>query len=234
VSPNQRKKSDSGDPTEGREALEEESVGTLAPNPELEEAMREAAEAIEARHAAREGHERGSGAASTEVEELRGRLAETEERLLRLAADLENLRKRSIKQSEDAHRYGHENLVKDLLGTVDNLERAIDHARSSDGGDFESLLQGLELVQRELLAALTKHGVSRIEAQGEPFDPTVHEAMAQLEDGSVPANTVVETYQAGFHLRDRLLRPARVVVSSAGDGEPKQEADGASEGDAEG
>jgi molecular chaperone GrpE len=158
-----------------------------------------------------------------ELEQARGELVRHEERAVRLAADFDNFRKRNLREHEEAHRYGHENLVKDLLGAVDNLDRAAEHARRSGAADFESMLQGVELVQRELQGVLAKHGVVRIEAAGETFDPTVHEAVAQQEEGSVPANTVVQVYQPGYRLWDRLLRPARVVVSKlpagAGDGE---------------
>jgi len=214
------------DEAEGREALEEESVGTLTPSPEMEEALREVVEKYgdsEATSATKGPPERGAKVPnmklpSEENKELRVENAQLQEHLARLTADLENLRRRGLKDREDAFRYGHENLVKDLLGSVDNLERAIAHAQSrEDGGDFESFLQGVELVQRELLGALSKHGVERIEAADEPFDPAEHEAMAQKEDDSVPAHTVVEVYQAGYKLRDRLLRPARVVVSKTSD-----------------
>jgi molecular chaperone GrpE len=220
---------------EGREALEEESVGTLTPSPEMEEALREVVEKYgdsEAEAGPKRPPTRGARAPnvklpSEENKELRAENEELNERLTRLAADLENLRRRSLKEREDAFRYGHENLVKDLLGSVDNLERAVAHAQSrEDGGDFESMLQGVELVQRELIGALSKHGVERIDADGQPFDPTEHEAMAQKEDDSVPAHTVVEVYQAGYKLRDRLLRPARVVVSKTGESADKQGSEG--------
>ena len=96
---------------------------------------------------------------------------------------------------------------------VDNLERAIDHARKSGGGDLENLLQGVELVQKGLLGVLAKHDVSEIEALGKPFDPALHEAMAQAPDASVAPNTILEVLQKGYKLRDRLLRPARVIVA---------------------
>lgn len=214
---------------EGREALEEESIGTLTPSPEMEEALREVVEKYgEAEGGAKGPPERGARTPnvklpSEENEELRTENEQLQERLARLTADLENLRRRGLKDREDAFRYGHENLVKDLLGSVDNLERAIAHGQSSvEGGDFESVLQGIELVQRELIGSLSKHGVERIEADGKPFDPTEHEAMAQIEDESVPAHTIVEVYQVGYKLRDRLLRPARVVVSKASESAEKQ------------
>jgi molecular chaperone GrpE len=226
VSDRKRRAGADDDSVEGREAFEEEaSAGQLAPSPELEEALREAAEAVEERQTPpTRGMKVGEGvklpseenrelreenaALRAEMEALRG----AEDRLLRLTADFDNFRRRNLREREEAHRYGHENIVKDLLATVDNLERAVEHARRG-GGDFESILQGVELVQRELQGILAKHGVTRIEAAGEPFDPTVHEAVAQQEDGSVPGNTVVQVYQPGYRLWDRLLRPARVVVS---------------------
>lgn len=211
--------------TEGGESLagEEESDGALAPNPELEEALREAAEAIE------ESRDRAEklDPAQEEVEALSAQLVETQDRLVRLQADFENFRRRALKEREEALQYGHHNLVKDLLSTVDNLDRAIDHVEKSGGGDFESLLQGVELVRRELLAALSTHSVSEIPAEDEPFDPALHEAMAQKPDGSVAANTVIEVLQKGYRLRDRLLRPSRVVVASAP--EPEDSGEGAAE-----
>jgi molecular chaperone GrpE len=216
-------------PKEGAEPLAEEpSEGSVSPSPELEEALREAAEAVEARETEREGGE-AEESEVTEAEALRGELAAVQERMVRLQADFDNFRRRALKEREEAHRYGHENLVKDLLSTVDNLDRAIEHARRSGGGDFESMLQGLELVQQELLGALAKHGVGEIEAGNAAFDPNVHEAMAQKEDDSVPGNTVIEVFQKGYRLRDRLLRPARVVVSKQADGDEEAEAESAEE-----
>ena len=101
---------------------------------------------------------------------------------------------------------------------VDNLERAIAHARESGGGDLASFLQGVELVQRELLSIFEKNHVTEIEALGKPFDPSLHEAMAQVESGAVPPNTVIDVLQKGFQLRDRLVRPSRVIVAKAPDG----------------
>ena len=203
---------------------EEPSGGSLSPSPELEEALREATEAVEARQAERDAGGAGEGEAA-ELETLRGELATLQERMIRLQADFDNFRRRALKEREEAHQYGHENLVKDLLASVDNLDRAIEHARKSDGGDFESMLQGVELVQRELLGALANHGVSEIEAGNVAFDPNVHEAMAQREDDSVPVNTVIEVFQKGYRLRDRLLRPARVVVSKPAAGGDEGEAE---------
>jgi molecular chaperone GrpE len=201
---------------EGWESLAEEaSGGSLAPSPELEEALREAEAAVEARQAARSGA-RGAAANETLERELADARAEKErleERLVRLQADFENFRKRTLRERQEALSYGHELVVKDLLPVVDNLERAIEHASVSTGADFEGMLQGVELVRRELLGVLAKHGVSTIEAEGEVFDPNLHEALAQMEDDKVPAGRVGRMLQKGYRLRDRLLRPARVMVS---------------------
>ena len=217
---------EAGGGPEGWESLAEDSEGSLAPNPELEEALREAAEAVEAAEAraGAAGPARGGEAGPTRgdealVEELSARVVETEDRLLRLQADFENFRRRAAKERQEFLHYGHQNLVKDLLAAVDNLDRAIDHVNRGGGDDFESLLRGVELVRRDLLGALTKHGISEIEALGQPFDPALHEAMAQAPAGTTPANTVIEVLQKGYRLRDRLLRAARVVVASGVQGE---------------
>lgn len=220
--------------SEGWESLAEDSEGSLPASPELEAALAEAAAAVDAYEtrgadsAAKQARE-DAGRGPEGAEELALELKESEDRFVRLQADFENFRRRALKERTEANQYGHQNLVKDLLSTVDNLDRAIAHARKSGGGDLESLLQGVELVQRELLAVLTKHGVVRIEAEGQPFDPALHEAMAQAPDDSVAPNTVIDEMQKGYKLRDRLLRPSRVVVakpseaSDAGPGESAEE-----------
>lgn len=205
---------DSGD-AEGWESMSEESEKRLAVNPELEEALREASDAIDDQgHVKRSESPESSGSFSgEEVERMAGQLVENRDKYVRLLADFDNFRRRAHKDRQDVVLFGHENLVKDLLSTVDNLDRAIDHAHQNDGGDLASLLQGVELVQRELYAVLAQHEVHAIDAAGSEFDPSLHEAMAQVQDDSVPPNSVIEVLQKGYRLRDRLLRPARVVVA---------------------
>ena len=209
------------DPQEGWEGFAEEAAGgSLSPSAELEAAMREAEASHDARAAARQAAKPGEGdPARAQLEaalaEAQRELAESRDKYLRLAADFENTRRRAIKDREESALYGHQNLVKELLPSVDNLERAIEHAKQGGETNQGSLLEGVELVLRELTTALGRHGVVAIEAEGQPFDPAQHEAMAQVEDASVPANTVVQVYQRGYQLRGRLLRPARVVVSKA-------------------
>jgi molecular chaperone GrpE len=199
--------------SEDRESLaEEESEGTLAPNPELEEALREAAAAVPDT----EDSEKGSsetGVSDEDAQRLSQELVEAEARGLRLLADYENFRKRALRERQEAARYGSQNLVKDLLSVVDNLNRAIDHAQQSQGGNLQSLLQGVELVQREFTAVLAKHHVVEIEAQDKPFNPALHEAMAQVDSETAEPNTIIEVLEKGYQLHDRLVRPSRVVVA---------------------
>jgi len=197
-----------------RSGEDDASGGTLAPSPELAEALREAAAAVPdpgSRKPPAEGPE--SAAASDRIEDLSAELVETKDRLIRLHADFENYRRRAQREREEALRFGAQNLFKDLLTTVDNLERAIDHARMGGGGDLENLLQGVELVQKGLVSLMSRHGVVEIEALGKLFDPALHEAMAQAPDASQAPNTVLEVLQKGYKLHDRLLRPARVIIA---------------------
>jgi molecular chaperone GrpE len=220
----------SDDTAPDSEPSEPEEGPQLTGTEELEAALREALESKEARDAGGEDADAGDGmsmdkmtivALSNELRELKQAFEEREaeleaakERHLRLQAEFENFRRRSLKEKQETALYGPQNLVKDLLTTVDNLERAIEHSEQSGDADLKSLLQGVQLVQRELLAGLANHGVVVVEAEGQPFDPAVHEAMGQAPTDDVPPNTVVEVLQKGYMLRDRLLRPARVIVSA--------------------
>jgi molecular chaperone GrpE len=210
------------------DAADDAADGQLEMGAELEEALRAAEASVAARAAgAREpakhdvtetlihAYKAECEKLGAELEAARAEALANKDRFARTAADLDNLRRRQVKERQEALQYGHENLVKDLLNTVDNLERAVDHTKGSDAKDLVALLQGVELAQRELTAVLGKHGVVVIEAEGVAFDPNVHEAIAQIEEGSVPPGSVARVYQKGYRLRDRLLRPARVVVAVA-------------------
>jgi molecular chaperone GrpE len=117
------------------------------------------------------------------------------------------------REKSEALRFANEPLVRDILPVLDNLHRALIHAQSAGSG--QSLVDGVTLVARAFLETLEKHGVSQISAKGEPFDPTKHEAMAQVESAEVAPNTVVDEYAPAYMLHDRLLRPALVTVSKA-------------------
>jgi len=221
---------------EGWEGLagEEPSGGTLAPSDELEAALREASDAVAQRGAQSETGSAGSGgggsegilleALSNELQSLKAEYEssqsereQAQEQYLRLQAEFENFRRRGLKEKQEAQLYGHQNLVKELLPTVDNLDRAIEHADPNASAELQQLLQGVELVHRELLGVLERFGVVRIEAEGALFDPAVHEAMAQAPSAEVEPNTVVSVMERGYQLHDRMLRPARVVVSKRPD-----------------
>jgi molecular chaperone GrpE len=143
---------------------------------------------------------------------------QAQDRWLRERADLENYKKRSAREREDAVRFGTEKLVRDLLPVVDNLERAV--AAAAERGSDPSLTEGVALVRKTLLDALERHGVSRVAAAGERFDPNHHEAVAHIESAEHEPNAVIAEHQPGYRLHDRLLRPAMVTVSkgSAGSG----------------
>jgi len=160
----------------------------------------------------------GADAPAVEAEKLREQLLAKEleakenyDRLLRLAAELENFKKRAARQKTDAIRYANESLLKDLLPILDNLERALEHAKGGDNAN--PLLDGIELVLKSFLEVLEKHGVTQISAVGELFDPGKHDALAQVETSERPPNTVVEQHSKGYHLPGRLLRPAQVTVA---------------------
>jgi molecular chaperone GrpE len=133
------------------------------------------------------------------------------ERWMRERADLENLKKRFERERSEAVRFGTERLVSDLLGVVDDLERAI-HA-SEEGAGGAALLDGVKLVVKSLLDVLARHGVTRVEAHGQTFDPAHHEAVAHVESDVHDPGMVIEEHRGGFRLNDRLLRPALVSVS---------------------
>lgn len=141
-------------------------------------------------------------------------LAELKDRYLRLAAEYDNFRRRNLKERQDLHNYANESLVKELLPAVDNLERAVVHGRKEEQrADSDNLLQGIELTYRSLVQILGRFGVVEIEAEGKPFDPQVHEAVRRVATNEHPPGTVLEVYQKGYLLKDRLLRPAMVAVA---------------------
>jgi len=146
-----------------------------------------------------------------ELETARQEAADNYDRYLRASAELENVKKRAVKERADALNYGNEGLLRDILPIVDSLERALE--QTSNANDFDAFVEGLQLIYEKLLASLQKHGVERIDALGTDFDPNFHEAMLQVESEEYDDNMVVEEFERGYLLNGRLLRPVKAAVS---------------------
>jgi molecular chaperone GrpE len=133
---------------------------------------------------------------------------------LRARADLENFRKRAQREKEDLAKFANEKILREILPVVDNLERALEHVGSETGAG-DSLAEGVEMTLKQFARVLDNFGVKPVTAVGEPFDPSRHEAMGQVESAEHPPNTVAQELQRGYLLNDRLLRPALVMVAKA-------------------
>src|SRR5215475_7783734 len=162
----------------------------------------------------------GQAEAGDPVAALAKENAGMKDRLLRTLAEMENLRKRTEREVADAKSYGVTSFARDVLGVADNMRRAFEaigpELRSSEDAGVKSLIDGVELTERELLKVLEKHGVRRFEPKGEKFDPNVHQAMFEVPDPAAPAGTVVQVIQPGYMIGDRMLRPALVGVAKGG------------------
>lgn len=170
-------------------------------------------------------------ASAPELEKLRQQLEikelevkENYDRYLRQVAELENFKKRAAREKGEAIRYANENLIRDLLPILDNLERAVEHARGGENG--KPLFEGVEMVLKGFLEVLNKYGVTQIAAKGEPFDPEKHQAIAQVESEEHEPNTVVEEHHKGYYLLDRLIRPSLVSVAKLPETKEKKMAEG--------
>ncbi|MBJ6763407.1 nucleotide exchange factor GrpE [Myxococcaceae bacterium JPH2] len=145
------------------------------------------------------------------LREAHERAKDFQDRALRAAADLENFRKRALKEKEEVQKFGVEKLLKDLLPVMDNMDRALEAAARSP--DIDSFQKGVAMTRKSFEDALGKHGVKAFTAKGQPFDPRLHEAVQQVETAEVPAGHVVMELVRGFFLNERLARPALVVVA---------------------
>ena len=153
---------------------------------------------------------------SPSLEELQAKLAEAEDRALRAQAELENVRRRLRREMEDERRYYSMPLIKDLLSVLDNLHRAIEAAETTGGS--EGLLEGVRMVADQLEETLKTHHCIPIEAAGLPFDPNVHEAIAEHPHEELPPGTVAHVARRGFKLHDRVVRPSQVIVTKRAEG----------------
>ncbi|WP_448383548.1 nucleotide exchange factor GrpE [Desulfosoma sp.] len=145
------------------------------------------------------------------LEQKEAEIQSLKDKLLRQAADMENTRKRLERDRAEAIAYANESLIRELLAVVDNLERAIQHAEQDT--DKQTLLEGVKMTHKHFLDTLARFGCRPFESQGKDFDPCFHEAILQQESEEHPSNTVIQEFQKGYTLHDRLLRPALVAVS---------------------
>lgn len=192
-----------------------------SPSDDLDQAMRDALQSVENRE--REVDEMddetvvdGGGLTDAELAEAKAALeAKTNEiatmrdQMLRLGADFENLRKRSHREVDEARKLGMERLARDILPAVDNLERALQHARAGD-----PVIDGVRMVAKQMLDVLGQYGVRSFESVGQPFDPERHEALSQIAAPGAAPGSVVAEMQRGYMMHDRLLRPAQVAIAS--------------------
>jgi molecular chaperone GrpE len=160
------------------------------------------------------GEEQGQ----TETEDVSVQLAkalernrELEDKLLRMAAEQDNFRKRMQRERETALKYAEETILRELLPSLDNLERAVEQCKCTP--DAGAILAGVEMTSKGLLSTLEKFGIKPLSGEGQPFDPNFHEAVAMEASAEVPENQIVQEYQKGYMFKDRLIRAAKVVVS---------------------
>jgi molecular chaperone GrpE len=154
-----------------------------------------------------------AGPPPDELESLRRELQDKQDRLLRALAETDNVRRRAQRDREDYLKYANESLLRDLVPVLDNFDRALTAGRTAAG--TASVVEGVELIQRELLRVLERAGVSRYSAVGQRFDPSRHEAIARVVSGEAAPDTVVHETAPGYLLYGRVLRPAMVAVAAA-------------------
>jgi molecular chaperone GrpE len=151
-----------------------------------------------------------------QIEDLQARAAKADEnwdRLLRTTADFDNFKKRAARERQDAVKFANEGLIQKIIPILDNFEMAQASAQSSGADAIQSLKTGIAMVQQQLKSVLAEAGVEEVEAAGKPFDPNLHEAVSQQESAEVPEGHVAQQLRKGYKLRERLLRPATVIVA---------------------
>ncbi len=152
----------------------------------------------------------------TELENLYAENAGLKDKILRTMAEMENLRRRTEKEVADARAYGAANFAREMLTFADNLARAIENAPQDADGPLKALVEGVRVIERDFQSGLARHGVKKLEPQGQKFDPNLHEALFEIPDESVPTGTVLQVVESGYTIGERVLRPAKVGVSRGG------------------
>lgn len=150
---------------------------------------------------------------------LRAEVADLKDKLLRAHAEVENVRKRYEREKEDTAKYAITRLARDIVSVGDNFQRAIDAvpaAAAEQDTALKSFLEGVTMTERELLNALERHGIRRVQPMNELFNPHLHQAVMEIPRSDVPSGTIVQVFQAGFMIEDRVLRPAMVAVAKGG------------------
>lgn len=165
--------------------------------------------------ASQAGSESGEMTLEQELEAARNEAQQAKDDLLRVQAEMQNLRRRTEQDVEKAHKYGQERFANELLSVVDNLERALEAARDHEDERVKAIYDGVDLTLKSFQDMFSKFNIKAIDPLGEPFDPQRHQAMSTQENGDVEPNTVIAVMQKGYSLHDRVIRPAMVVVSKA-------------------
>jgi molecular chaperone GrpE len=171
------------------EVLQQESVEEPVAGPSLEEQL------------------------NADLEQARDEAKQQQDLYLRAMAEMENLRKRTQREKEELGKFANENILRDILPVIDNLERAVEHAEQTE--NHGGLLEGVQMTLVQFSQVLSRFGVEPVISLGAPFDPAVHQAIGQLESDEYPPNTVAQEMQKGYLLNERLLRPAMVMVAKA-------------------
>ena len=201
---------DAGDSEKEREAARQPEAKGKAPEDGGRQPEAEGNESEDAGQRPEAERDEPDDAALAEIEALREQAAANHDRYLRAVAELENVRRRAARDVENARRYGLERLARALLPVIDSLEAGL---ASAEQASAESLLDGKKATMRLLNSALEQVGIAELDPLGEPFDPAQHEAMAMAPSKDAEPGTVLEVFQKGYSIHDRLLRAARVVVA---------------------
>ena len=153
-----------------------------------------------------------------QIAAIEEQLASAQAEALYAKADVQNVRRRAEKEVADAHAYAATKFARDILSTADNVARAMDAipATARDDDQWKPLIAGLEATSRELSSVFERHGITRVETIGQPLDPNVHQAMMEIPSDNAEPGTIIQEIQAGYRIKDRLLRPALVGVAKAG------------------
>jgi molecular chaperone GrpE len=203
---------------------DQEAAATVSPATGQRDAQKAAAAAASTEEHLDSPEPAGDDAAlvaalSSEVETLKGQVADLTGRMLRAHADLDNLRKRAEREKQETARYAISKFARDTVEVADNFARAIAAVPAvavEQNEHLKALLEGVTMTERAFIGVLERHGVKQVTPTGEPFNPHLHQAVMERADPSIPAGTVVEVFQAGYVIEDRCLRPAVVVVATGG------------------